>query len=466
MYRQEIEKYIEDHKEEMLSDIIRLCEINSQKMPYKEGMPFGEGAFKALTEALSMAEGYGFNVINYDNYIGAIDLNDKEKQLDILAHLDVVPEGEGWQVTEPFKPIIKDGKIYGRGTSDDKGPAVAALYALRAVKELDLPVKKNARLILGTDEECGSACLSYYFTKENQAPMTFSPDGNYPVVNIEKGRLPGHFTGEFEKDEKLPRLVSIEAGTKINVVPPKARAVLEGFDIETVKKAADEVNAVTGIRFSFDLEPVFEVTAYGANAHASTPEHGNNAITGLLALINKLEFAPSNRIDTIKRLYNLMPHGQIDGENLGIKMSDEKSGALTLAFSMLSVNEDSLEGYFDSRCPVCAKPEFILSTCRESFAQIGLVFDNTDMVAPHEVAADSKFVQTLNRIYEEYTGLEGGTIAIGGGTYVHDIENGVAFGAVFPGTDTKMHGADEFAVIDELVASAKIFAQAIVDLCS
>lgn len=135
----------------------------------------------------------------------------------------------------------KDGKIYGRGTADDKGPAIAALYAMRAVKELGIPLKKNVRLILGTDEECGSSDIEYYYSKEPEAPMTFSPDIEYPVVNVEKGRLPGHFTMNFEASEALPRLVSSGAESKINVVPGKAKAVVEGFEdgvLEAAAKAA------------------------------------------------------------------------------------------------------------------------------------------------------------------------------------------------------------------------------------
>lgn len=148
MYRKEIEGFIDSHRDEMIEDICTLCRINSEKMPYVEGKPYGEGPFQALQAALNMAEGYGFTIRNYDNYVGTADLNDKERQLDILAHLDVVPAGEGWTETKPFEPVVKDGKLFGRGTADDKGPAVAALYAMRAVKELDIPLNKNVRLIL------------------------------------------------------------------------------------------------------------------------------------------------------------------------------------------------------------------------------------------------------------------------------------------------------------------------------
>lgn len=343
MYRKEIEEFIEAHRQEMLDDICTLCRINSEKMPYKEGMPYGQGAFTALAEALSMAEAYGFSITNYDNYVGTADLNDKESQLDILAHLDVVPAGEGWKETEPFEPVVKGDKLFGRGTADDKGPAVAALYAMRAVKELGVPLKKNARLILGTDEECGSSDIAHYYAIEKEAPMTFSPDGSYPVVNTEKGSLNGHFTASFAPSEALPKLVSVEAGIKVNVVPGKARAVVQGIDVEVMEKAAEAVTGETGIRFEFEVEEdSATITAIGEGAHASKPEEGNNALTGLLVLIQRLPFAACEQISTIGRLLELIPHGDTSGNALGIAMSDEISGDLTLAFSLLTISDSEL----------------------------------------------------------------------------------------------------------------------------
>ena len=171
-YREQIEAWIEAHRAEMLEDIKTLCRIDSSKgkaVPAapdapESGMPFGEGPYKALKAAEKMIAGYGLKTTNYDNYVLTADLNDGEHELDILAHLDVVPGQEGWTVTEAFEPKVveEEGRMYGRGTSDDKGPAVAALYAMRAVKELGIPVTKNARLILGTDEESGSGCIAHY----------------------------------------------------------------------------------------------------------------------------------------------------------------------------------------------------------------------------------------------------------------------------------------------------------------
>ena len=467
MYKEKIEEYMNAHTQEMIEDICELCRINSVKMPAEEDMPYGPAVAECLDAALDMAEGYGFEVQDYDGYVGCVDFDTTlPSQLDILAHLDIVPAGEGWQVTKPFEPAVKDGMLYGRGTADDKGPAVAALYAMRAVKELGIPLKKNVRLILGTDEECGSSDIRHYYETEKEAPMTFSPDGQYPVVNVEKGRLEGHFTGEFEPSDALPRLVKIEAGTKVNVVPGKAKATVEGFELSVLEKAAGEVKDKTGIEFQFAPEEAFcEITAVGTGSHASRPEEGNNAITDLLALLCSLPFAPCPQIECLKKTAALMPHGDVNGTTLGVDMEDQVSGRLTLAFSMLTVDKAGLDGQFDSRVSACGNEENVLKVIKSKMADNGLCLLNDSMTPPHLVDADSLLVKTLLSIYERYTGQKGKCLSIGGGTYVHNLKNGVAFGASMPGTENRMHGADEFAVVEELVISAKMFAQAIVELC-
>lgn len=466
MYREQIDKFIDAHRTEMLEDIIELCKIDSAKGSYRPGKPYGQGCFEALHEALHIGECYGFSINNYDSYVGTIDLNDKEKQLDILAHLDIVPAGDGWTVTEPFEPLEKDGKLYGRGTADDKGPAIAALYAMRAVKELGIPVKKNVRLILGTDEECGSSDIEHYYSVEEEAPMTFSPDASFPVINIEKGGLHGKFSAEFAKSEALPRMVSFKSGTKSNVVPSKAEALFEGLDGSDTEAFAHTLEAELGIRFDVTSEDGYmKIEAFGENGHASTPWKGKNALTGLLALIEKLPLAECGQLEKVKALNALMPHGDWLGKNLGIAMEDEISGQLTLAFSILEIGEESLSGEFDSRCPICSNVENTLKPAKENMKAHGIILSNDSMNPPHHVSGDSEFVQTLLRCYEMYTGNKGECVAIGGGTYVHHLKNGVAFGASMPETENRMHGPDEFAVIDELLTSAKIFAQVIVELC-
>ena len=466
MYKKKIEEYIDAHRQEMLEDICTLCRINSERSSYQKGKPYGDGPSRALSAALSMAEQYGFTINNYDNYVGTADLNDGERALDILAHLDVVPAGEGWTVTEPFEPVEKDGKLYGRGPADDKGPAVAALYAMRAIKELGIPVSRNVRLILGTDEECGSSDIAHYYAEEQEAPMTFSPDGSFPVVNIEKGRLPGHFTASFEASEKLPRIHSVKGGTKINVVPGKAYATIEGLDDNLVREVGEKVTEETGVSFEIQgMNETLELTAEGAGAHASTPAEGKNAIAALLLLLDRLPFAECEQTRVIHHLTELFPWNDTEGKALGVAMADELSGSLTVAFSLLELDGEHLDASFDSRCPICGNDANVVEPIRAKLASCGMTLENKTMTPPHHVDGESDFVKTLLAAYETYTGREGSCRYTGGGTYVHDLKNGVAFGASMPETDNRMHGADEFAVIDELLVSAKIFAQVIADLC-
>lgn len=241
MYREKIDAYIDSKKDEMLEDLKTLVRINSQRGRAEEGKPFGDGPAKVIAAAEGLMKQYGLQTTNYDNYVVTGDFGTQEKALDILAHLDVVPVTEDWTVTEPFQPKVVDGRIYGRGTADDKGPAIAALYALRAIRELGLPMKKSVRLILGSDEECGSGDLEYYYAKEQEAPYTFTPDADFPLINIEKGSFKGEFSADFPVEDAKAYVVSFTSGDKVNVVPARAELVVAGVEAAVVEEAAARV---------------------------------------------------------------------------------------------------------------------------------------------------------------------------------------------------------------------------------
>ncbi len=450
----------------MVKDIMRLVRIKSDREEAKEGKPYGDGPAEVLAAALEMASEMGFKTKNYDNYVGAVDFNDLENKLDILAHLDVVPGGDGWSVTEPFNPIVEDGKLYGRGTIDNKGPAVAALYAMKAVKDLNIPLRGGVRLILGTDEECGSSDIRHYYGIEKEAPMTFSPDASFPVVNIEKGGLQGKFESRFEESTVTPRVVGFKAGIKSNVIPGEAYAVVEGIDSKEIRDYCDAVSELSGVSFSLATDASkTTIKAKGLQGHASTPEKGRNALTALLEVISKLPLFSSRGFERLQSLSSVFPHGDWLGKAAGVEMSDELSGVLTISLNMLEYEGSSLTGTFDCRAPLCATKENLLDVIKTRLDDHGIDLMNDDIKPPHHVPGDSDFVKTLLRCYESYTGNKGYCISIGGGTYVHRLENGVAFGCIMPGSENNMHGPDEFAVIEDLVTSAKIFTQVIIELC-
>lgn len=459
-----INKWLEAHKEELLEDLSTLCSINSVKGAYEQGKPFGTGPFEALNAALAMCERYGFSVQNYENYVGTADLDPAlPRSLDILAHMDVVPAGDGWTVTEPFRPLIKDGKIYGRGTSDDKGPALCALYAMRAVKECGIPMKKGVRMILGSDEECGSSDIEKYYHVEPEAEMTFSPDAEFPLINIEKGGMNGTITASFAPNKQTPRVLSVDAGVAVNAVPGKAVIRFEGLAPMQIDAVVEQAEALTGVHY--ELSGVDEITVYGTSAHASKPEEGKNALVAALVLIDLLPLAPSAQLDALKALLALFPYGVTDGAGIGIAMCDAQSHDLTCTLDILHVTESGLEAVFDTRCPVMATKENCQDVAAARIQAAGFSFDTAGMRAPHVVPSDSAFVKTLLGAYEDVTGLQGECLAIGGGTYVHELKNGVAFGAILPDVDTHMHGPDEFMEIEGIMTAAKVYAEAIVRLC-
>lgn len=473
-----IHAYMQEHREEYIEDLKALVRINSQRSEALEGKPFGEGPARAIDAAMGMVRSYGFTVKNYENYVMTADFSDAPRQLDILAHLDVVPAGEGWSITEPFEPKLIGSRIYGRGVSDDKGPALAALYAMRAIKDLGLPMKNSVRLILGADEECGSGDLEYYFKKEKSAPMSFSPDANFPVVNIEKGGLNGRFTADFSQDaekiaaeNEISRVKEIRCGVKINVVPPSADATIVGVEKETAEAYAAQTEKETGVRFQIsemeeDNTVVLKVHAEGKNGHAAFPEGGNNALTGIIAYLARLPLADLASARVVRSMAKLFPHGDYLGNALGVAMEDEISGPLTLSFDMLTLTQEGMQGIFDSRVPICANRENVAIPIQKLLAKHDMILQNTEMRKPHHVPAESRLVQTLLACYSEFTGREAKPLYTGGGTYVHEIENGVAFGCEDDRLDPNMHGPNEVADIELLLESAEIFAAAILRLCN
>ena len=355
MYEEKINAYFDapERRAELVEAISRLVRIRSVREEPLPGMPFGPGPAAALAEGLKLAEELGFATRNYDNYVGTADLNDKETALHILCHLDVVGEGTGWTVTEPYAPKEVDGMLYGRGTDDDKGPVAAVLLAMKAVKELGVPLRRNARLLMGTDEESGSSDIAYYYAREPYAPYAFSPDAEFPLINIEKGSYKPVFTKSWPAETATPRVTEFRGGFRINVLPPEAECLVAGLSADAARPYCDRAAAETGVRYELREEgDSLHILCRGKGAHASLPEEGVNAITGLLHLLCSLPLAKVGSTAALRALSALFPHGDCAGKALGIAQSDELSGALTLAFSLLTVTGTGLEGQFDSRVPI------------------------------------------------------------------------------------------------------------------
>ncbi len=453
---------LEKNFEKYADELKRLVDKKSVRTAPEGDFPFGRGCAEALDEAEKILAGHGFAMTNYGYYAGETNLG-ASPDLMLLAHLDVVPEGDGW-TKEPYNMTREGDTVYGRGTTDDKGAALACIYAMEAVRDVLGEPETGVRLVLGCGEETGSEDMDYYFAKRPVLKYTLSPDAQYPLINIEKGRFAPTYEKHFEEQTGKVRIGRIDGGVTQNIVPGKAGALIFGAEKETLGTLISSAAKKTGARFTLsESDGGIYVLCEGQSAHASTPELGNNAQTALVEVLAALDTALK---DTLVFLKNTFPHGETDGGSFGIAQGDAQSGALTLNFGVMTFDGEKLVCGFDSRCPVCATDMSVKTPSDDIFKRAGFApADDSRLRPAHVVDENSPLVAESLKVYEEMTGQKGECLAIGGGTYVHDIPGGIAFGVEFSGRDYHMHGADEFADIREMLLTAKMYAQIIIDLC-
>ena len=464
--KQQIEDWFAVHENEMLDDLCKLLSINSVKSEALPNAPYGAGSRAALDLTASMLRERGFEVDIFEDIILTADIGASDPYMGILAHVDVVGVGDGWD-SDPFEMTIKDGKIIGRGATDNKGPSIAAMYAMFCANELCPELRSGFQILIGSGEEVGCEDIAQYLEKSAPPPNVFTPDADYPIVNTEKGRLTPFFSASWEKDETLPRVVSIIGGSTTNIVPDSAEAVIEGFAIGDAENYCREFSEKAGIPITVqNKDGLLAITAEGVSSHAARPHSGSNAQTALLELLAGMPFAKSAGFGYICALNRLFPFGDNNGRALGIAMSDELSGELTLNFGVLRFSQIDFAGNFDSRTPICADETDLLGMVRSAFEREGITMSTYKIANAHHTPEDSLFVKTLLRIYEEYTGNAGECLAVGGQTYVHDIPGGVAFGCEMPGISNRIHGVNEFIGVEQLIVSAKMFARAILEMCN
>lgn len=435
-------KILSQQFDELVATLQNVLRYKTEKGVEEQGAPFGRAVRDCLDYVLNTAQSWGLEVYNDDGYAGHVDLKGSgDKVLGILGHLDVVPANPAEWKYPPYAAEIHDGKLYARGTMDDKGPMIACLFAVKALKEAGFEPTKTIRLIFGCDEETDMGCVKHYFATMPRPDVAFSPDGDFPVINREKGIY--HFNIDFGK---LPQGVTVTAGDRANVVPSKcvatvpANKVPQGFTANGVEITIDGDTAT--------------LTSYGKAAHASTPSEGVNATHPVLAALASLypdclalNFLASKACDTT-------------GAKWGIILHDEQSGDLTCNVGVLRTNDGNLDATVDIRFPISYNCEYMTELLRQN-TPAQFILDPWHVSDPLYVPADSELVTTLMDVYNTAmkTNLE--PIAIGGGTYSRCLSNCVAFGPLFPGEEQTIHMPNECADLANLKLMAEIFLEAI-----
>lgn len=447
---------IENSKNEIINTLCELIKFPSVSDESGTSQyPFGEECNNVLNYVLELGNSMGFKTKNIDAYCGYIEFGEGEELVGIIGHLDVVPANieDGW-TTPPFTPSIRDNKLFGRGSIDDKGPVVSALYAMKAIKD-SLSVSKRVRLILGLNEEKSWKCINYYKSHEEHPTIGFSPDANFPGIYAEKGVMSVQLKNKFEiKDYTI-----LEINCKnnaINVVPKYC-----SIKLKKNYTANSNLKETENIKLTESDDTLF-IEAFGISAHSAHPELGKNSIKILVEyLINNFEFTDSY----LKTLYEI---GLFDIESprfmSNTKLEDE-SGILTSNVAILEYINNELIIYINLRIPVSIALDEIFF----KYTNLKSTFSNLDVQKlgiqePLFVEKDNYLVKTLVDIFNKKTNSSSLPIAIGGGTYARAFPNCISYGATMPGDKDMCHQVDEFIEIDKLILSTKIYADAIYEL--
>lgn len=458
---EKIETIIENSFSDQITytaDLIKIKSVGGEKNP-DPNYPLGKGPAEALRFFLSKAESFGFRTKNISNMVGWAEIGTGEKLYGILVHLDTVPEGdlEKWG-TPPFEATIKDGAIYGRGAEDDKGPAACALYALKALKDSREKLNARFRIIAGLDEEISFKCVQKYLETEEIPIFSFSPDASFPLINGEKGILQFSLKRSFAPSAPgVVKLLGLKGGSRFNVVPDCAYAYFSG-NTAKIAIALEEINDPR-IHVSYKDE-FLEVAVDGLSAHAMHPQKGKNAVQALLEVLSCLDFVPNELLRWIKSAHDFLKN-ETDGRSLGIAMSDEISGALTLNLATINSDGKDLIMRFDMRYPVTACPDDLEETVRLIAKKLGMLLQINTHKKPFYIPSDTAEIKTLLAAYECITGENGKAFTIGGGTYCKAFPNAVSFGVLLPGSQALAHSENEHISLATLKTATRIYGEAL-----
>jgi succinyl-diaminopimelate desuccinylase len=449
-----LDRYIEQNASGCIGHLRELIRFPSVAGEPQAGMPFGRDVNACLTRALEIAKELGFTVKNLDGYCGYAEYGEGEEYVAVLGHLDVVPEGEGWR-HPPYAAEMEDSRIYGRGTTDDKGPIVAALYGLKAIRDAGLPFRRKVRIIFGCNEESGCGDMPYYMSHEKPPVYGFTPDAEFPAIYSEKGAL---FL-EITKDINLQKIKSVTGGVAPNSVPATCRALLD-MEYTEVSSRLDAFVKETGVKITCEkTDAGVLLYSEGHAAHGSKPELGRNAVMQMLGFLEKLQ--------DIELINFLNVHIGMDsnGAGLGLAMPDE-AGDLTLNVGMIEAANGRLKLTLDIRYPGKYHEKDVLDRLQKAFLEQGVTIHTKLAMPAVYFPKDHFLIRTLMGVYEKFTGRKEEPLAIGGGTYAKYVPNLVAFGPLLPDRDDLNHMANEYIEAKELLLLTKIYGAAIYALAN
>ncbi len=409
-----------------LNSLKKLISFKSVLSESKENMPFGEENYNALNFFLALAQDMGFETINYDNYAGEVYYGEGE-EVGIIGHLDVVPASFGWN-TNPYELTVSNGKLFGRGVEDDKGPMLLCLYALKELKDSGIKFNRKIRLFVGSNEETGWKDVEYLKTKTSMPEYGFSPDGNFPVIYAEKGVYYLVFSLP-----KFKNFTKLEGGTAVNSVCARASVISKiDIDYSLIKKYNLEVEGD-------------KIISNGVTAHGSAPEKGLNAFIALLKYMQDLGEDLGDFIDCAFF------------DKLNVSAFCNEQGKTTVSPNLIKATDNGYELFCDMRLPA----PFNISELTPTLNKFYFPFTITEKHNPVLVEKEGWFVNTLIDAYNAVTGENGKPMAMGGSTFARAFNKGCAFGICTEGGSGGAHEANEYITEEWLKKAYEIYLLAI-----
>ncbi len=460
----DFKKEVLNHKEDLLKDLFELLSVRSiLGTDITEETPFGGGPREALDLILSFGERDGYKTKLVENKAGHIEVGQGEELFGILGHVDVVPVVEADWTSHPFKPEIRDGKIFARGSLDDKGPTMAAYYAVKLLDKLGVKWNKRVRVIIGSDEETGFRCVEAYFKHEEQPASGFTPDAMFPLVYAEKARATFDHKLKFvvEDGNYNYKLIKFNGGQVLNMVIASAKAELVG-EVSDIKEKFEDFLLQEKLEGEVIVEDTIKLTLKGKAAHGSTPQYGINGATKLAEFLSTLGL-DNNGKNFVNYIVDKLANDPFGGK-LGIDYSDNEMGEATYNYGILDYDLEKKVGIVSTDCRHPMKFDLVARLN-------GVKVDNIDIEVTstkeaHYVPKDDELVITLMDVYRKYTGdTKNDAFVLGGGTYARCLKKGVAFGLLFPGKEDTMHQANEYLEVEDLLLATAIYAEGIYKLC-
>lgn len=459
-----LNNYIDKMKNEI---IIKTCEIIDIPSVFDNNdcsnTPFGIHTVEALNYILDLGKSFGFRTKNIDNKCGYIEFGEGDKLLGIIGHLDVVPVEDDWTYS-PFNATIDNGNIYGRGAVDDKGPVIAALYAMKSISD-NYKLDKRVRLILGLNEETNWECIERYKEIEELPDISFSPDANFPCIYAEKTIESLYLKQKYEKNPTLYIENISTNNNAINVVPKYCSVTLK-YDDSKISNIIEELTKlINKYNYNINIEKIdnstIKLISLGISAHAARPHLGNNAISKLLIVLNDLFNLYNIKIDILEYFTKYIGD-DYTGKILEINFEDE-SGILTLNTAQFILEDNTLSLGFNLRIPVTIDYNIIEKTFQK-YCTNNLEVKVARIQDPLYLEKKHQLVKQLCDIFNEYNNSNLQPEAIGGGTYARAFRNCVSFGPKMPGAKDMCHQTDEYISIDNLIFCTKVYAEAILKL--